>query len=60
MARPHRLPAQAHSDNAEAGTSVDDLIRPGLSQAFPVPEQPPADERFRRLLEALAQPKDRF
>lgn len=37
-------------------TPVDRLVRPGLLRAFPLPETRDAgDERFERLLEALAQ-----
>jgi hypothetical protein len=44
---------------AEIETSVDSLIRPCIRQAFPLPlDSYPTDERFRRLLEALAQLRD--
>jgi hypothetical protein len=37
-------------------SSIDDLIRPGLRLAFPVPSEEGLNEgRFRRLLDALAQ-----
>ena len=51
--RPHSfIPAAS----ALMGTSVDDLIRPGLRLAFPLPsESDPNEDRFRRLLDALAQ-----
>ena len=51
--RPHSfIPAAS----ALTGTSIDDLIRPGLHLAFPLPsEDEPNEARFRRLLDALAQ-----
>ncbi len=57
MPHHHLRPAQAHSGTAETRASIDDLIRPGLSRAFPLPDPSSADERFSRLLEALAQVK---
>jgi hypothetical protein len=51
--RPH---VYVPGGTAVTGTSVDDLIRPGLRHAFPLPaEDGPNEDRFRRLLEALAQ-----
>ena len=49
-----------HSDTrygpAQYGTSMDALIRPCIQQAFPLPaDNDPGDERFRLLLDALAQ-----
>ncbi len=50
--RPHsHIPGAA----ALTGTSVDELIRPGLQQAFPLPTEDDSREaKFRHLLEALA------
>ena len=51
--RPH---AYVAGGTAMTGASLDDLIRPGLRHAFPLPaEDGPNEDRFRRLLEALAQ-----
>ena len=56
MARHYLRSTQAHAEAADPGTSIDDLIRPGLSRAFPVPDKAESDnERFSWLLEALAQ-----
>lgn len=55
MAHPPLWPVPAHPHTAETRTSIDDLIRPGLSRAFPLPEEPQADERFGQLFRALAQ-----
>ena len=42
--------------DAEPRASLGDLIRPGLLKAFPLPaERPAPDDRFRLLLDALAQ-----
>ena len=42
--------------DAEPRASLGDLIRPGLLKAFPLPaEGPTPDDRFRLLLDALAQ-----
>ena len=49
-----RYDRQIWDASGETRASVDDLIRPGLSRAFPLPDQSHADERFTRLLEALA------
>jgi hypothetical protein len=57
MARPHLLPAQTRFREAETRASIDELIRPGLSRAFPLPAGTPADHRFSQLLGALAQVK---
>ena len=51
---------RAHSyvpgGSALTDSSIDDLIRPGLRLAFPVPSEEGLNEgRFRRLLDALAQ-----
>lgn len=44
------------SGTAESRAHIDVLIRPGLRRAFPLPAAEQAgDERFRLLLEALAQ-----
>ena len=59
MARHYLRSAQSPSEDADARTSMDDLIRPGLTQAFPLPPEPQADERFSQILEALAQQRDR-
>ena len=41
---------------ALTSTSIDDLIRPGLRQAYPLPsDDDPTEDRFRCLLDALAQ-----
>jgi hypothetical protein len=38
------------------GSSIDDLIRPGLKLAYPLPsEEASEDEEFQRLLELLAE-----
>ena len=51
--RPHSYIA---GGTALTGTSIDDLIRPGLRVAFPLPsEEGSQEDRFRRLLDALAQ-----
>jgi hypothetical protein len=50
---PHSDP---YADIAEPRASIDELIRPGLRQAFPLPARGGADdEKFRLLLHALAQ-----
>ena len=59
MARYSLRSAQNPSEDADARTSIDDLIRPGLTQAFLLPAEPQADERFSQILEALAQRRDR-
>ncbi len=42
--------------SALTGTSMAELIRPGLHRAFPLPsEGGPNEARFRRLLDMLAQ-----
>ena len=47
------------SGGAETRASMDALIRPGLLKAFPLPAEGQAhDDRFRLLLEALAQRRD--
>jgi hypothetical protein len=44
------------SSDTEARASIDDLIRPSLLQAFPLPaDDHGQDHRFRLLLDALAQ-----
>lgn len=51
--RPH---AYIPAAGALTGTSIDELIRPGLHQAFPLPSEEDANEaKFRRLLDVLAQ-----
>ncbi len=41
---------------ASTGTSIDELVRPGLHLAFPLPSQDdPNEATFRHLLDALAQ-----
>lgn len=51
--RPH---ACIPRGGALTGTSVDELVRPGLRLAFPLPSGDDAnEEKFRRLLDALAQ-----
>ena len=45
--------------SAQTGTSMDALIRPCIRQAFPLPATDHSDdERFRLLLDALAQRSD--
>ena len=56
MAPPPRPHAHVAGGSAMTGTSLDDMIRPGLRHAFPLPaEDGPNEDRFRRLLAALAQ-----
>lgn len=56
MNRYDRLTSDPRFDAAERGTSVDALIRPCLRQAFRLPPDDYGnDERFRLLLDALAQ-----
>lgn len=56
MARHDRSYSHAWSDKADATPSIDVLIGPGLRCAFPLPAEGHAnDERFRRLLDALAE-----
>ncbi len=56
MTRYDRLPSDSLYGVAETSTSVDALIRPCIRQAFPLPPADhPDDERFRLLLDALAQ-----
>ena len=51
--RPH---AYIPGGSAMTDASIDDLIRPGLRLAYPLPsEESPNEDRFRRLLDALAQ-----
>jgi hypothetical protein len=51
--RPH---AYVPGGSAVSGASIDDLIRPGLRLAFPLPsESDPNEDRFRHVLDALAQ-----
>jgi hypothetical protein len=38
---------------SRSSTSIDECLRPGLRQAFPLPEDQD-DDRFQHLLEALA------
>lgn len=41
---------------SRTGTSIDDLIRPGLRLAYPLPsEEASGDARFQRLLDLLAE-----
>jgi hypothetical protein len=55
MAHHDLLHASAPFGPEEPRAPIDDLIRPGLRRAFPLPETDHAeDERFRVLLEALA------
>jgi hypothetical protein len=42
----------------EATASIQDSIRPGLRRAYPLPKDQ-GDDRFQRLLEALAQHSER-
>jgi hypothetical protein len=55
MARHDRQTWDTSPNLDETRASLDDLIRPGLSRAFPLPDGSHVDERFARLLEALAQ-----
>ena len=56
MTRYDRLPSDSLYGLAETSTSMDALIRPCIRQAFPLPTADHSDdERFRLLLEALAQ-----
>ena len=56
MTRYDRLPSESQYGVAETNTSMDALIRPCIRQAFPLPSADhPDDERFRLLLDALAQ-----
>lgn len=56
MTHHYLRPTQVVSRDSEGRTCMDDLIRPGLSQAFPLPAKgDPDDERFGRLIEALVQ-----
>ena len=51
--RPHSYVIAA---SATTGTSIDELIRPGLQRAFPLPPESDANEAvFRRLLDSLSQ-----
>ena len=60
MTRYDRLPSQHLYGVAETSTSVDALVRPCIRQAFPLPPADhPHDERFRLLLDALAQRSSR-
>ncbi|MBP1807663.1 hypothetical protein J2Z33_003537 [Rubellimicrobium aerolatum] len=59
MAHSDALSWNAPSDLATSRASVDDLIRPGLRCAYPLPKADHAKvERFRRLLDALARRRD--
>jgi hypothetical protein len=50
--RPH---SYVPGGSALTGTSIDELIRPGLRHAFPLPpKEDPVEATFRRLLDALA------
>lgn len=53
---PHDLRRpEARPDEGEARAPIEDLIRPGLLRAFPLPAPGGGeDERFRVLLDALA------
>ena len=56
MTRYDRLPSEHRYGVAETSTSVDALIRPCIRQAFSLPATDHSDdERFRLLLDALAQ-----
>lgn len=56
MARYDFQHSDAFSRDAEIPTVFDDLIRPNLGRAFPLPvEGHGNDDRFRLLLDALAQ-----
>ena len=60
MTRYDRPPSNSLYGVAETSTSMDALIRPCIRQAFPLPPADhPDDERFRLLLNALAQRRDR-
>ena len=60
MTRYDRLPSESRYGVAETSTSVDALIRPCIRQAYPLPAADhPHDERFRLLLDALAQRRGR-
>jgi hypothetical protein len=50
--RPH---AYIPGGLALTDTSIDDLIRPGLHRAFPLPSDDDIEQKFRGLLAALAQ-----
>ena len=56
MTRYDRPPSNSLYGVAETSTSVDALIRPCIRQAYPLrAADHPEDERFRLLLDALAQ-----
>lgn len=56
MSQHTRLHAIIPGGRALTDTSLDELIRPGLRLAFPLPlEDGPDEARFCRLLDALAQ-----
>ena len=55
MAHTASLTSNSYSGATEPRASIHDLIRPNLRRAFPLPTAEPVDDKFRRLLEALAQ-----
>ena len=58
MDDPKRHPVRRSHDQGSAilGGSIDDLIRPGVRSAYPLPEMDArSDVRFRLLLEAIRQ-----
>lgn len=56
MARHDRPHSDVYLDGAESRTAIDPLIQHSLRRAFPLPAKASAgDEKFRRLLDALAQ-----
>lgn len=54
MAQNDRLQSYGSAGIVEGQTCIEDLIRPGLRRAFPLPAEGCDDERFGLLLEALA------
>lgn len=56
MAQHYQPHAYVPFGTALTTTSIDELIRPSLCRAFPLPSRDDASEaKFRRLLDALAQ-----
>ncbi len=56
MSHYNRPQSYISAGHALTGTSIDELIRPGLQLAFPLPSQDDGhEETFRRLLHALGQ-----
>ena len=55
MVRIGLLPSPCSLEPVEVSLPADDLIRPALRKAFPLPPKEQAsDDRFQRLLDALA------